>query len=83
MLRVEITFTRNLPANDLETAQMISALTGIASSETLLAQLSFVTDAKEEAELAKKEQADKQRQTMDAMDYRDYGKPINTNENKE
>lgn len=81
--RVDIVFTYNLPANELEVAQMISYLTGLASNETLLDQLSFVGDAKEEAELAKKEQAESQRATMDAMDYRDYGKPIKTNEDTE
>ncbi|NDO19943.1 phage portal protein [Lachnospiraceae bacterium MD329] len=81
--RVDIVFTYNLPANELEVAQMISYLQGLASNETLLDQLSFVGDAKEEAELAKKEQAENQRAAMDAMDYRDYGKPIKTNERTE
>ena len=81
--RVDIVFTRNLPVNNLEVAQMINNLNGMVTQETLLGQLDFVGDPKEEAELAKKEQADKQRQAMDAMDYRDYGKPIKTNENKE
>lgn len=81
--RVDIVFTYNLPANELEVAQMISYLQGLASNETLLDQLSFVGDAKEEAELAKKEQAENQRAAMDAMDYRDYGKPIKTNEHTE
>lgn len=81
--RVDIVFTYNLPANELEAAQMISYLQGLASNETLLDQLSFVSDAKEEAELAKKEQAEKQRTEMDAMDYRDYGKKIETNEDTE
>lgn len=81
--RVDIVFTYNLPANNLETAQMINNLNGMVTQETLIGQLDFVGDPKEEAELAKKEQADKQRQAMDAMDYRDYGKPIKTNENKE
>lgn len=81
--RVDIVFTYNLPANELEVAQMISYLTGLASNETLLGQLSFIGDAKEETELAKKEQAESQRATMDAMDYRDYGKPIKTNEDTE
>lgn len=81
--RVDIVFTYNLPANELEVAQMISYLQGLASNETLLDQLSFVGDAKEEAELAKKEQAEIQRAEMDAMDYRDYGKKIKTNEDTE
>lgn len=45
---VTITMTRNLPANDLETAQMISQLVNMVSNETLITQLSFVEDAAEE-----------------------------------
>ncbi len=47
--RVDIVFTRNMPVNELEISQMIRNLSGIATKETLLSQLSFVTDAKEEA----------------------------------
>lgn len=66
--RVDIVFTYNLPANELETAQMISYLTGLASSETLLDQLPFVTDAKEEAELAKNERAEKSAENIRAAE---------------
>ncbi len=66
--RVDIVFTYNLPANELEVAQMISYLQGLASNETLLDQLSFVGDAKEEAELAKKEQAEKHRSEVEAIE---------------
>ena len=57
--RIDIIFTRNLPANNLEAAQMISNLSGIATAETLLGQLDFVTDAKEEAQAAAEEKAQK------------------------
>ncbi len=50
--RVDIVFTRNMPVNELEISQMINNLSGIATSETLLSQLSFITDPKEEARLA-------------------------------
>ena len=53
--RVDVVFTRNLPVNELETSQMVRNLAGIATSETLLSQLSFVGDPKEEAQLAAKE----------------------------
>lgn len=53
--RIDIVFTRNLPVNELETSQMINNLSGIATRETLLSQLSFVGDPKEEAQLAIKE----------------------------
>lgn len=53
--RIDIEFTRNLPVNELEVSQMINNLKGVATAETLLSQLSFVSDPKEEAELAKAE----------------------------
>ncbi len=53
--RVDVKFTRNLPVNELEVSQIINNLTGVVTNETLLTQLSFVNDPKEEAELAKKE----------------------------
>ena len=53
--RQDVVFTRNLPVNELEISQMVNNLVGIASSETLLSQLSFVGDPKEEAQLAAKE----------------------------
>ena len=53
--RVDVVFTRNLPINELEVSQMIHNLSGIATSETLLSQLSFVGDPREEARLASKE----------------------------
>lgn len=51
---VEITFNRNLPANDLEAAQMINMLAtaGLVSKETLAAQLSFVKEPDKEVEKA-------------------------------
>ena len=54
--RVDFIFKRNLPANNLENAQMISYLAGLVTNETLLSQLDFVGDPKEEAELVKSEQ---------------------------
>lgn len=53
--RIDIVFTRNMPVNELEISQMIQNLAGIATKETLLSQLSFVSDAKEEAALVKEE----------------------------
>lgn len=47
---IQIIMNRNLPANDLEIASMISMLGDgpFVSNETLIAQLSFVSDAAEE-----------------------------------
>lgn len=52
---VKITFTRNLPANVLEQAQIVNTLRGIVSSETLLALLPFVDNVKEEEKALQKE----------------------------
>lgn len=57
--RVDIAFTRNLPVNELEVSQMINNLNGIATAETLLSQLSFVADPREEARLAVQENNEK------------------------
>ena len=48
---VEIVFTRNLPVNTLETAQMVNQLRGLVSDATLLTQIPFVGDIKKELEL--------------------------------
>lgn len=64
--RIEVTFTYNLPANELEIAQMISLLTGTVSTETLLERLPFVADAKEEAELADAEKTESYRRRIES-----------------
>ena len=65
--------------NNLEVAQMINNLSNMVTSETLLDQLDFVADPKEEAELVRKEQAEKQEQTVNSL----YSRPIKTNEQEE
>lgn len=54
---IDIVFTRNLPVNELEISRMINNLKGTVSTETLLEQLDFVSDAKEEKRLLDKENA--------------------------
>ena len=46
---IDIIFTRNIPSNDTDIANMVNTLSGIVSDETLLAQIPFVEDV--EAEL--------------------------------
>ena len=48
---IEITFTRNIPADVMEQATMVNTLRGLVSDKTLLAQIPFVTDVEQEAEL--------------------------------
>ncbi len=55
---VDAIFKRNLPSNDFEISQMINNLSGFVDKETLIAQLSFVKDAKEIVELAEKEESE-------------------------
>ena len=50
---IDIIFTRNLPVNVLEIAQIINQLRGIVSDETLLAQIPFVNDVAAEYEKVK------------------------------
>lgn len=54
--KVDAVFQRALPQNDVEVANMINALAGLVDKETLVAQLSFVNDAKEIVEAAEKEE---------------------------
>ena len=45
---VKITFTRNLPTNFTETAQVVNSLRGLVSDQTLLSLLPFVEDSQAE-----------------------------------
>ena len=74
---IEIIFTRNLPTNDTEIAQVVSTLDGIVSDETLLAQIPFVTDVQSELErLGEQKQAN-----IDAFYNQDF--TVNNDENSE
>lgn len=53
---IDTTFTRNIPANLVDLANMVNALRGMVSNQTLLAQLPFVSDVEEEMEKVKQEQ---------------------------
>ena len=61
---VDVVFKRALPQNDYEQSQMINNLVGLVDKETLVAQLSFVNDAKETVELAKEESDDQLERTL-------------------
>ena len=52
---IDIIFTRNIPANDVDIANMVNTLSGIVSEETLLAQIPFVEDVVSEIERLDKE----------------------------
>lgn len=58
---IDIIFTRNIPANDIDIANMVNTLSGIVSEETLLAQIPFVEDVTGEIErLDKEKEKDKE-----------------------
>ena len=52
---IDIIFTRNIPTNDTDIANMVNTLSGIVSEETLLAQIPFVEDVASEIERLDKE----------------------------
>lgn len=52
---IDYQFTRNIPSNELEEAQIAQALAGITSEETQLKVLSVVENVKEEIERKKQE----------------------------
>ena len=54
---IDIIFTRNLPTNDTEIANMVNTLSSIVSTETLLAQLPFIENVQDEMERIDKEKA--------------------------
>lgn len=52
---IDIVFTRNIPTNDADIANMVNTLSDIVSKETLLAQIPFVEDVQAELERVKTE----------------------------
>ena len=55
---IDIIFTRNVPSNDTDIANMVNTLSGIVSDETLLAQIPFVEDVEAELERLKQQKED-------------------------
>lgn len=53
--KIDITFTRSLPANETEISELINNLKGTVSDETLISQLPFISDVKVELEKIKKQ----------------------------
>ena len=45
---IEITFSRNIPADEAAVVTMVNSLKGTISDETLLSQIPFVTDVQKE-----------------------------------
>jgi SPP1 family phage portal protein len=53
---IDMSFTRNIPANTTEFVNMVTQLKGTLSEQTLIAQIPFVADPQAELEKVKKEQ---------------------------
>lgn len=52
---IDISFTRNLPTNETEIANVVNTLSNVVSKETLLAQIPFVENVDDEMERLEKE----------------------------
>ena len=61
--KIQITFSRSLPVNELEIAQELQAYRDIVPDELLLAQVPFVEDADKALEMLQKEKAAKARES--------------------
>ena len=68
---IDIIFTRNVPSNDVDIANMINTLSGIVSEETLLAQVPFVDDVETELERVRKEKEENKKNNPFLLDL-DY-----------
>jgi SPP1 family phage portal protein len=64
---IHVKFTFNVPADDMVTAQIISQLNGKLSTETAIAQLSFIDNPKEEMAKLKKEQEEAMTINLDVV----------------
>jgi SPP1 family phage portal protein len=74
---IDMTFTRNIPANLTEIVQMVQGLKGTVSEGTLLAQIPFITDVKAEKDKIKKEQEENPSVNFDTVPPRDAGGEVN------
>jgi SPP1 family phage portal protein len=73
-------FKRNLPQNDLETAQIVNLLRDLVDDETLLGEITFVEDAAKSIELNRKEELE--RYTQESPTF-GYGRPTPNQEEEE
>jgi SPP1 family phage portal protein len=77
---VEIIFTRSLPVNESEIASMISQLDGIVSTETLITQLPFITDASAEMEKLKQQKEENVQLQQATFGYTENTEPVTEDE---
>jgi SPP1 family phage portal protein len=65
--KVQISFTRSLPVNDLEVAQMVQTMRGIVPDALLLAQVPFIHDAQTALDMLRKQQDEAERKQSAAF----------------
>lgn len=70
-------FTRSLPSNELELANVVTMLRGTVSLETLLSLLPFVNDVSEEMKVLAKEQLEQAQQQQQLNSTFGFDIPIN------
>ena len=71
--KVQITFSRSLPVNDLEIAQTLATYQGMVPEKLLLAQVPFVEDAEAAGKLLNRERAEaanRQREAFEITPFR-------------
>ena len=71
--KVQITFSRSLPVNDLEIAQTLATYQGMVPEKLLLAQVPFVEDAEAAGKLLNRDRAEaagRQREAFDITPFR-------------
>lgn len=66
---VEITFTRNLPIDSSDAADMVYKLNGIVSKKTLLTQLPFISDPEKELEQIEYENRNNKEEDKNNSDF--------------
>lgn len=72
---VQISFTRSLPANELEIAQTVATYQGMVPQQLLLGQVPFVEDAEEAMVMLEQEQnaaVERQQKAFAAQDFREH-----------
>lgn len=69
MSEVDCKFNRNLPVNEYELSQTLVNLKDRVSEETLLSQLPFVSDPKEEVDIVKKQREEENQSMMGLGGY--------------
>ena len=70
--KVQITFSRSLPVNDLEIAQTLATYQGMVPEKLLLAQVPFVGDAEAAGELLNKERAEAANRQREAFEIKPF-----------